>query len=107
MQTQQAYPVIDLVATGRNIQRLRKEKGLTVRDLQEWFNFTEPRAIYKWQSGQSLPSVDNLFALSVLLDIPIDEIIVAKHTACILSEPRENSRGSDFFRMQTKLSHAA
>ena len=31
------YPVIDLVATGNNIKRLRLERGLTVRDLQSYF----------------------------------------------------------------------
>ena len=41
------YPVIDLVATGNNIRRLRMERGLTVRELQSYFGFEEPRAIYK------------------------------------------------------------
>lgn len=52
------FPVIDPVATGANICRLRKDRGLTVRDLQRYFGFEEPQAIYKWQRGQSLPSVD-------------------------------------------------
>ena len=53
------FPVIDPVATGANIVRLREDRGLTVRDLQTYFGFEEPRAIYKWQTGQSLPTVDN------------------------------------------------
>ena len=71
------FPVIDPVATGENIMRLRKERGLTVRDLQAYFGFEEPRAIYKWQHGTSLPTVDNLYALSALLDVPMDEILVS------------------------------
>ena len=70
------FPVIDPVATGENIVRLRKERGMTVRDLQEWFGFEEPRAIYKWQHGETLPSVDNLYALSAILEVPIEEILV-------------------------------
>lgn len=70
------FPVIDPVATGENITRLRKAKGLTVRQLQEWFGFEEPQAIYKWQRGQSLPSVDNLYALGYLLNVPIESILV-------------------------------
>ncbi len=70
------FPVIDLVATGDNIRRLRLERGLTVRDLQSYFGFEEPRAIYKWQSGESLPSVDNLYALGNLLEVPMDQILV-------------------------------
>ena len=58
-----AYPVIDLAATGDNIRRLRMARGLTVRDLQSYFGFAEPRAIYKWQKGETLPTVDNLYAL--------------------------------------------
>ena len=70
------FPVIDPVATGQNIVRLRKNRGLTVRDLQNWFGFEEPQAIYKWQKGKSLPTVDNLYALGALLDVPMEEILV-------------------------------
>lgn len=70
------FPVIDPVATGENILRLRKAKGLSVRDLQAWFGFDEPQAIYKWQKGKSLPTVDNLYALGALLEVPMEEILV-------------------------------
>lgn len=70
------FPVIDPVATGANIARLRQERGLTVRDLQLFFGFEEPQAIYKWQRGKSLPSVDNLYALSRLFRISMNEILV-------------------------------
>lgn len=71
------FPVIDPVATGANITRLRQERGFTVRDLQQFFGFEEPQAIYKWQKGQSLPSVDNLYALSALFQISMNEILVS------------------------------
>ena len=70
------YPVIDLPATGDNIRRLRMERGMTVRDLQSYFGFGEPRAIYKWQKGETLPSVDNLYALGNLFEVPMDQILV-------------------------------
>ena len=73
------FPVIDMAATGANITRLRKDRGLTVRELQTWFGFEEPQAIYKWQQGKSLPSVDNLYALSALLEVSIEEILVPSH----------------------------
>lgn len=92
---EQPFPVIDLEATGKNILRLRREKGLTVRDIQGFFHFDEPRAIYKWQSGQNLPSVDNLFALSRLLDVSMDEILVSKPTSITFGS-REESRGLIF-----------
>lgn len=71
-----AFPVIDPIATGKNILSLRKEKGLTVRDLQEYFGFEEPQAIYRWQYGKTLPSVDNLYALSEILGVPMNSILV-------------------------------
>ena len=73
-----AFPVIDPVATGKNIRKLRMQKGLTVRELQDYFGFDEPRAIYKWQRGDTLPSVDNLYALGRILEVPLEEILVAQ-----------------------------
>jgi len=70
------FPVIDVRATGSNIRRLRMERGITIRDLQSYFGFEEPRAIYKWQSGACLPSVDNLYALGVLFGVPMERILV-------------------------------
>ena len=61
---------------GSVIRRLRVERGLTVRDLQAYFGFEEPRAIYKWQKGESLPTVDNLYALGSLFEVPMEQILV-------------------------------
>ena len=72
------FPVIDPVATGKNIIRLRTERGMTVRDLQVYFGFEEPQAIYKWQQGKSLPSVDNLHALGALFEVPMEDILVSR-----------------------------
>ncbi len=69
-------PAIDMVATGENIARLREEAGLTVKELQKVFGFATPQAIYKWQHGTAMPSIDNFVVLSVLFDVHIDEIIV-------------------------------
>lgn len=69
-------PTIDMVATGRNIMRLREAAGLTVRDLQDIFGFATPQAIYKWQHGTAMPTIDNLVVLAAVMDVPMDEIIV-------------------------------
>ena len=70
------FPVIDLAMTGRNIQRLRQKAGVTVRDLQAYFGFEYPQAIYKWQHGECLPSVDNLLALARVLRVPMEDLLV-------------------------------
>ncbi len=69
-------PVIDLSATGKNIERLRTEQGITVRELQEILGFSTPQAIYKWQYGLNLPTVDNLVILSKLFHVRIDDILI-------------------------------
>ena len=70
------FPVIDMEATGRNIERCRKEAKLTVKDVQNYFGFEYPQAVYKWQHGECLPSVDNLLALSALLKVPMEKLLV-------------------------------
>ena len=69
------FPVIDLTATGARIMQLRKANGWIVKDLQLWFGFKEPRAIYKWQRGETLPTVDHLLALGQLFSVPMESIL--------------------------------
>ena len=69
-------PVINMVATGQNITRLRKQAGLSVSNLQQIFGFSTPQAIYKWQRGAALPTVDNLVVLSALFNTSINNILV-------------------------------
>ena len=69
-------PSIDLTATGIRIMQLRERTGLSVQDLQDIFGFTTPQAIYKWQRGATLPSLDNLVALAAVFGMTMDAIIV-------------------------------
>ena len=67
---------IDMVATGRNIMRLREAAGMTVKDVQDIFGFATPQAIYKWQHGTAMPTIDNLVVLAALFDVTVDQILV-------------------------------
>ena len=69
-------PTIDMVRTGQNIKRLRKLAGVSVKQLQDVFGFSTPQAIYKWQHGAALPTIDNLVVLASVLDVRIDDILV-------------------------------
>ena len=73
-----AMPTIDMVATGKNIERLRKNAGISVRDLQDVFGFGTPQAIYKWQHGTAMPTIDNLVVLADVLQVRIDDILVVE-----------------------------
>ena len=70
------YPVLDVRAIGARIKALRKENHLTVGDVAEFMGFESEQAVYKWQRGDSLPTVDNLYALSVLFETSVDSILI-------------------------------
>ena len=71
-------PNIDMQRTGRNITRLRKDAGLSVRDLQDMFGFSTPQAIYKWQRGDAMPALDNIVVLAAVFGVTVDAILVYK-----------------------------
>ena len=62
--------------TGNNIRKLLSENGYTVKDVQNAMGFENPQAVYKWISGKSLPSLDNIVILSRLLHTSIEDILV-------------------------------
>ncbi len=69
-------PTIDMVATGKNIARMREDAGLTVKDLADIFGFATPQAVYKWQHGTAMPTIDNLVVLAAVFGVPMDDIVV-------------------------------
>lgn len=69
-------PTINMDETGKRIKEMRKKAGMTVKELQEIFGFTSPQAIYKWQNGIALPTVDNLVILAAVFGCRIDDILV-------------------------------
>ena len=74
-------PVVNMKQTGQNIIVLRKQCGISVKQLQALMGFSTPQAIYKWQHGESLPTVDNLVALSAIFAVPIDAILITVSAA--------------------------
>lgn len=69
-------PTINMIKTGQNITRLRQKAGLSVKDLQDIFSFATPQAIYKWQQGATIPTVDNLVVLAAVFNVQVDDILV-------------------------------
>ena len=69
-------PSIDMVATGINIVRMRRQTGMSVQDLQKVFGFSTPQAIYKWQRGDAMPTLDNLIVLAAVFGTTMDAIII-------------------------------
>ena len=70
------YPIIDQDKTGKNIYKLCKKKGITANKIREFMNFACNQTIYRWFHGKALPSLDNFYALSVLLDVSVERLLV-------------------------------
>ena len=68
---------IDMRETGQRITELRKEKLLSSMELAEEMHVT-PQAVYHWEYGRSMPSIDNLLHLARFFEVSMEEIIVYK-----------------------------
>ncbi len=69
------YPVLKVNAVGERIRRQRIKCGLKVRDVADFMGFESEQAVYKWQRGDALPTVENLYALSRLFGVSVDYIL--------------------------------
>ena len=70
-----SIPVINIVETGANIRRLRKQSNIAINSLCDIFGFNTPQAIYKWEQGRSLPTLDNLVILAKIFNVDINSIL--------------------------------
>ena len=71
-------PVVDMKLTGQNIASLRIKRGISVREMQHLLGFTTPQSIYKWQRGETLPTLENLAALACILEVSMDDILAVE-----------------------------
>ena len=70
--------VIDTVKTGKNIERLMAERGLTARDIRQRPCYAERRPVYFRPAGKNLPSIDNLLMPAEMMHVSMDDILVRK-----------------------------
>ena len=81
----QQYPMIDKVRTGLMIKKIMQARGLSVKDVQKSLDMDVPQGIYHWFEGKSLPSLDNLYALSELFQVPVDVMLKGNRKYVFLS----------------------
>ena len=99
------FPVINLRETGVNLHRIMDKRGITPKDIKEFLNLGSIQTVYNWCNGLNMPTIDNLYALSQLLEVPIDEIICGNRNA-IIPEPIviiENPRDRRLYAYYRKL----
>lgn len=69
------FPLINKRETGVNLRRIMDMRGITPKEVQEYLGLGCVQSVYRWIDGVNMPTIDNLYALSELLQIPIDAIV--------------------------------
>ena len=69
------YPIINREETGSSLRGMMKKKGISIKCVQEYLGLACVQSVYHWLDGKKLPSVDSLYALSQLLQVPMDEML--------------------------------
>ena len=72
------YQPIDQVKTGIKIKTMLEKAGYDVKYIQAYLHISCPQSIYRWFKGKILPSVDHLCALSRLLGVHMEDLLVLK-----------------------------
>lgn len=67
---------VDMVKTGKKIEELGKEKGISVQEIADELCLCSRNAVYKWMKGECLPEVGNLFSLAQMFEVSVEEIVV-------------------------------
>lgn len=82
---------IDMKKTGMQLQRLVKQNGYSVKDIQRYLSLSCPQPVYRWFKGYILPSVDNLLRLSELFHVHMEELLVKEMSIqeCIIRSSME------------------
>lgn len=65
---------MDLIKTGKFLQELRKEKGLSQEQLAEQAGVAR-RTVSRWETGSNMPDLDILIELSDLYEVDLREIL--------------------------------
>lgn len=67
---------INVEATAKRLDDIRRERGLSIKDIQYHFGFSTPQGVYKWMNGTSMPNLDNLVILADLYRCKVDDMLV-------------------------------
>ena len=99
------YPTIDTLRTGQNIKKVMKLKGLTVKDIQGFLQLASPQGIYHWFVGKSMPTLDNLYALSELFCVPVDLLLIGNRKYIFI--PYGDNRCRRLYAYHMRLNYMA
>lgn len=71
----------------QNLTKLRKEKNMTQAELAKLINYSD-KAISRWETGEVVPDLETIYALSEVFGVPVSAITEAQ------AEKKEGNGGS-------------
>ena len=69
------FPTINAKETGSNLRKMMHDRGISAKEVQRYLNLGSVQSVYNWWNGINMPTLDNLYALSGWLQIPMDDMI--------------------------------
>ena len=70
------YKPIDQYKSGRKLKIMLETAGYDVKYIQDYLQLNCPQTVYRWYKGKTLPSLEHLLALSKLLKVHVEELLV-------------------------------
>lgn len=70
------YAPMDMQKSGKWIRFLCMVRELTVKEICNMLGVCCSQSVYAWFNGKTMPSLDNLYGLSRILNSPIDELVL-------------------------------
>lgn len=84
------FPLINKRETGVNLRRIMDMRGITAKDVQQYLGLGCVQSVYRWTDGVNMPTIDNLYALSELLQVPIDAIVCGNRAPIVAKVSMDN-----------------
>ena len=69
---------LDMLMTGKRLRDMIAKKGYSIKEIQNKLSLSCPQPIYRWMNGQTLPSLDNLYMLSHILELPMEDLLMPR-----------------------------
>ena len=69
---------IDMEQSGQKMKWMLTGAGYDVKTIQNYLRLSCPQPVYRWFKGQVLPSVDHLYALSRLLYVHMENLLLPR-----------------------------
>lgn len=74
---------IDTKLSAQILRTAIKNSGYSVAELQEMLYLACPQPIYRWMNGNTLPSIDNLYRLSQILNTSMENLLAFKQVSIV------------------------